>query len=171
MTHPWRICSNLSGLIELPTLEELLVLLDVQVIRTREISPTGELEGQFGVIKYGEDIRNDGILIDVNAQNLSLLVNADDAMRSLVFCSNEDGLPRNSVHIDASTRFEVIEVNKAVFRDQIDDSVLFRDLHRDGEIVGRLWREVDVDLLFDEGGIWGLMVDLYNMKLEGADHQ
>ena len=171
MTHPWRIGSNLSGLIDLPTLEELLVLLDVQVIRTREISPTGELEGQFGVIQCGEDIRNDGILIDVNAQNLTLLVNTDDTMRSLMFCSNEDGLSGNSVHVNACTRFKVIEVNESVFRDQVNDSVLFRDLHRDGEIVGRLWREVDVDLLFSEGGIRGLMVDLYNVKLKGADHQ
>jgi hypothetical protein len=125
VTYPWGVGSNLSGLIELPALEELLVLLDIQVIRTRKVSPTGELEGQFGIVQCREDIRNDGILVDIHAQNLTLLVHADDTMRSLVFSRDEDGLAGNSVHVDTRARFEVVEVDEAVFRDQVDNSVLF----------------------------------------------
>jgi len=148
-----------------------LVLLNVQIIRTRKVGPTGELEGQLGVVQCREDIRNDGILVDVHAQNLTLLIYADDTMRRLVFSRDEDGLSGNSVHIDTRARFEIVEVDEAVFCDQVDDSVPFRDLHRNREIVRRLWREVDVDLLFGEDGIWGLMVDLYDVKLGRANDQ
>ena len=166
ISHPGGVGSNLGGLIELPTLEELLVLLNVQVIRTWKVSPTCELEGQFGIVQRREDIRNDGILIDIHTQNLTLLVHTNDTMRSLVFSRDEDCLAGNSVHVDARARFEVVEVDEAVFCDQVDNSVLFRDLHCNREIIRRLWREVDVDLLFGEHGIGGLVVDLYNVKLE-----
>lgn len=148
-----------------------MVLLNVKVICTGKIGPTGELEGQFGIVQCREDIRDDGILVDVHAQNLTLLIHTDDTMRSLVFGRYEDGLARNSVHVDARARFEVVEVDEAVFCDQVDNSVLFRDLHRDREIIRCLWREVDVDLFFGKHGIWGLMVDLYNVKLERANDQ
>ena len=161
----------MSGLIELPALEELLVLLDVQLIRTRKVSPASELEGQFGIVQCRKDIRDNGILVNVHAKNLTLLVYTDDTMRSLVFSRDEDCLAGDSVHVDTGARFEIIEMNEAVFRDEVDNSVLFRDLHRDREIVRRLWREVNVNLLFCEHGVWGLMVDLYDVKLNGRDHQ
>ena len=82
-----------------------------------------------------------------------------------MFGRYKDGLARNPVHIDARARFEVIEMNEAVFRYQVDNSVLFRDLHGNWKIVGRLWGEVHIDLLFGECWIWGLMVDLHDMKL------
>ena len=168
-TYPWRVGGDLSGLIELSTLEELLVLLNVKVICTWKVGPTGELESQFGIVQCREDIRDDGILVDVHAQNLTLLIHADDTMRSLMFGRDEDGLAGDSVHVDTCARFEVVKVDEAVFCDQVDNSVLFRDLHRNREIVRRLWRKIDVDLFFGEHGIWGLMVDLYNMKLERAN--
>ena len=70
-----------------------------------------------------------------------------------MFSRDEDGFAGNSVHVDTCARFEVIEVNEAVFCDQIDDSMLFCDLHRDREIVRRFWGEVDIDLLFGEDGV------------------
>lgn len=143
----------MSGLIELPALEELLILLNIQIIRTRKVSPAGELECKFGIVQCREDIRNDGIFVDIHAQNLTLLVHTDDTVRSFMFSRDEDGLAGNSVHVDTRARFEVVEVNEAVFCDQVDNSVLFRDLHRDREIVGSLWGEVDVDLLFGEHGV------------------
>jgi len=145
--------------------------LNVKVICTRKVGPTSELEGQFGIVQCREDIRDDGILVDVHAQNLTLLIHADDAMRSLVFGRDEDGLAGNSVHVDTCAGFEVVEVDEAVFCDQVDNSVLFRDLHRNREIVRRFWREVDVDLFFGEHGIWGLVIDLYNVKLERTNNQ
>ena len=101
ISHPGRVGSDLSGLIELTTLEKLLVLLDIQIIRTRKVGPAGKLEGQFGIVQRGEDIGNDGILVDIHAQNLTLLVHADDAVRGLVFSRNKDGLSRDSVHVNA----------------------------------------------------------------------
>ena len=80
ITRPRRVGSNLSGLIELPALEKLLVLLHIEVVRTRKVSPTSKLEGQFGIVQSRKDIRNDGILVDIHAQNLTLLVNTDDAV-------------------------------------------------------------------------------------------
>ena len=143
-----------------------MVLLDVQIVCPGKASPNGELEGQFGVVQRREDIRNDGILVDIHAQNLTLLVHADDTMRSLMFSRDEDGLAGDSVHVDARAGFEVVEVDETVFCDQVDNSVLFRDLHCDREIVRRFWREVDVDLFFCEHWIRGLVIDLYNVKLE-----
>jgi len=139
--------------------------LNVQIIRTGKVGPTGKFEGQFGIVQRREDIRNDGILVDIHAQNLTLLIHADDTVRSLVFSRDEDSLAGNPVHVDTRARFKVVEVDEAVFRDQVDNPVSFRDLHRNREIVRRLWREIDVDLFFGEYGIWGLMVDLYNVKL------
>ena len=125
ITHPGGVGSDLSGLIELPALEKLLVLLDIQIVRSRKISPTSELEGQFGIVQCREDIRNDGIFVDIHAQNLALLVDTNDTVRSLVFSRNEDGLAGNPVHVDTRARFEVVEVNETVFGDQEHNSVLF----------------------------------------------
>lgn len=42
--------------------------------------------------------------------------------------SNEDGVSRDAVHVDTGARLDVVHVNVAVFRDQIDHVVLRRDL-------------------------------------------
>lgn len=101
----------------MPALEELLVLLDIQIIRAREVCPTSELEGQFGIVQRGENIRNDGIFVDIHAQNLTLLVHTNDTIRSLMLGRDEDSLSGNSVHVDACAGFEVVEVDETVFCD------------------------------------------------------
>ena len=37
---------------------------------------------------------------------------------------DEDGVAGDAVHVDASAGLQVVQVNVAVFRDQIDDVVL-----------------------------------------------
>ena len=62
-------------------------------------------------------------------------------------------------------------MNETKLCDKEDDTVLFRDLHHDREIVvcGLRWEEY-IDGLLREDGVRGLMIDLNNMQLsrEGA---
>jgi hypothetical protein len=45
------------------------------------------------------------VLVDVDAENLTLFVDADDAVGRPVLCSYKDGFARDSVHVDAGTRY------------------------------------------------------------------
>ena len=42
----------------------------------------------------------------------------------LVLCGNEDCLTADTVHVSTSARLEVVEVDEAKFRDQVNDAVL-----------------------------------------------
>ena len=80
-----------------------------------------------------------------------------------MFGSDEDGLATDTVHIDTCTGFEVVEVDKAIFRNKIDDAVGFGNLHGNGEVVCSFGWEVDIDGLFDKGWIGVLVVDFDDM--------
>ena len=54
-------------------------------------------------------------------------------------------------------------MDEAVLRDEVDDTVLLRDLHRHGEVVDGLGGEVHVDGLLRKGRVAGLVVDLDDM--------
>lgn len=83
--------------------------------------------------------------------------------------SDEYGLAGDSVHVDAGTSLEIIEMDEAVFRDEVDDPVFFRDLHSDGEIVLSLrWKE-DIYGLFGEGSVRRGVVDFDNVKLQAGE--
>ncbi len=56
-------------------------------------------------------------------------------------------------------------MDEAKLGDEVDDAVLLRNLHRDGEVVGRLGREENVDGLLREGGVGRLVADLNDMEL------
>ena len=111
-------------------------------------------------------MRNDGPLVDANAEDLTPLVNADDSRRSLVLSGDEDGLARNTVHVQADTGLEVVQVDEPVLGDEVDDAVLLRDLHGDREIVRGLGREEDVDGLLGEHWVRGVVVKFDDVKLE-----
>ena len=96
---------------------------------------------------------------------MPLLVYADDTVRGLVLRGYEYGFAGNSVHVHTRTRLEVVKVNETKFCDKEDNAVLFRDLHRDGEIVCGLRREEYVDGLLREYGVRGLMIDFNNVQL------
>lgn len=78
---------------------------------------------------------------------------------------SKDSLARDSVHVDADARLQVVEMNETVLGDEVDDAVLLRDLHRDREIVGSLRREENVDGLLRERRVWQGMIDLDDMEL------
>jgi hypothetical protein len=78
----------------------------------------------------------------------------------------KDSFARDSVHIDADARLEVVEVDETVLGDEVDDAVLLRDLHRDGEIVGSLGREEDIDSFLGEGRVWEGVVDFNDVELK-----
>ncbi len=92
------------------------------------------------------------MLVNVDAKNLAFLVNPDDAVRCLMLGSHEDGLAGDTVHIYASARLEIIEVNDAVFFHQVNDPMLLGYSHGDWEVVRSFGWEVDIDCFLDEGG-------------------
>ena len=83
-----------------------------------------------------------------------------------MLCSHEEGLARDTVHVDASTGFEVVEVNKAVFCHKIDNTMLFGNLHSDWEVVYSFWWEVNIDSLLGEWRIRSGMVNFDNVQLK-----
>lgn len=54
---------------------------------------------------------------------------------------------------------------EAVFGNEVNDTMLGRDLHRDWEVVGRFRWEVNVDRLFSKYGISRIVIDLNDVKL------
>ena len=134
-------------------------------------NPASQFKGQFSAVRVAKDIRDNGILVDSYTQNLALPVYSDDTVRSIVRSRNEDLLARDSVHIDAYPGFEVIEVNEAVSCHQVKNPVFFRNLDSNWEIADGLWMELNVCRLFYKPGIWILMVDFHNVKLDGTNHQ
>lgn len=125
VTNPRRVGRNLSSLVELASLEQLLVLLDVEIVGTWQVSAASQFECKFRVVECRQDVRNDRLFINVHAQNLALLVNTDETLRCLVFSRNEDGFARDSIHVDAGTGFEVVQMDETIFGDEIDDAVSF----------------------------------------------
>ena len=113
------------------------------------------------------DIWHDGILVHTNTQYLTFPVHHDYPIRCLILRSSKDSLARYPVHIDTRASLDLVQVDESEFRDKVDDAVLLRDLHGDGEIVCRLGREEDVDLLLLEGWVRSLVTDLHDMELPG----
>src|SRR5882762_8863259 len=72
--------------------------------------------GKFCVVWGGKDIRYYGLLIDVDTEDLSPLVDTNDTVGCLMLCSYKDSLAGNTVHVYTSARFEIIKVNKTVLR-------------------------------------------------------
>jgi hypothetical protein len=103
-----------------------LVLLDVQVICVRQVPSACQFECKLCVVQGGKDTRGYDLLIDVHAEDLSLLVDTDDTVGRLVLCSYKDSFSGNTVHVYASTRFEIVEMDKTVFRYKVDDAMLLR---------------------------------------------
>jgi hypothetical protein len=56
-------------------------------------------------------------------------------------------------------------MDETIFRDEVNDAVLFRDLHGNGEVVCGLRWEVDINSFLDERRIGSRVVNFNNMKL------
>jgi hypothetical protein len=81
---------------------------------------------------------------------MTLFGTSNNAVCRLVFCSHEDSLARDTIHVHASTGLEIVEMNEVVFGHEVDNAMLLGDLHGDWEIVGSLRWEVDVNSFLDE---------------------
>lgn len=115
--------------------------------------------------RHTSNIVDDGVLVDADAEHLTLAVHTDNTAQQLVLGGSEDGLARNSVHVDARARLEVVQVDEAKLGDEVDDAVLLRHLHRDGKVVCRLGREEDIDGLLLERRVGRLVPDLHDVQL------
>ena len=104
MTYTRRVCSNFSCFTILASGKQLLILLHVEIIGTRKIGTARELEGELGVVQGCQDIWNNGLLIDVDARNLTFLVDTDNAIGSFVLRSHEDGFTRGTIQYRVSSR-------------------------------------------------------------------
>ena len=91
-TYTRRISRDLRSFSILSTLEKLLVLPNIQIICSGEISPTSKPESKVRIVESGQNIRDDGLLVNIDTENLTLLVDANDTVRGFVFCGNEHGL-------------------------------------------------------------------------------
>lgn len=65
--------------------------------------------------------------------HLSLPVDTNDARSSLMKSGDKDGLPADSVHVDASASFKVVQVDVAIFGDEKDHVLLGADLQEQNE--------------------------------------
>jgi hypothetical protein len=110
-----------------------LLHLDGQVICVKQVPSACRFECKLCVIQGGNDIRDCGLLVDIDAEDLSLLV---DTVGRLVLRSYKDSLAGN--------------MNKTVFR--LDDAMLLRYLHGYWEVVRCFGWEVDTDGFLDEWG-------------------
>ena len=86
----------------------MLILLHVEIIGTRKIGTARELEGELGVVQGCQDIWNNGLLIDVDARNLTFLVDTNNTVGRLILRRDEYSLSRDTVHVDAWTGLEVV---------------------------------------------------------------
>ena len=57
-------------------------------------------------------------------------------------------------------------MDKAIFRDKVDDSMFLRDLHGHREVICSLWWEININVLLGEWRVRRLMVNLDDMQLE-----
>lgn len=164
-TYTRRVSCDLGSLTKLASGEQLLELLHIKVICTWQVGTTCELEGKFCVVEGAQDVWDNRLLIYTDREHLTLPVYPNNAVRSFVLCGDEYGLPGDTVHVYASTRLEIIQVDKTELGDQEYDSVLLRHLDGHGEVVRCFGREVNVNSLLDEGRIGCGVINLYHMKL------
>lgn len=55
---------------------------------------------------------------------LSLPVYTDDAWRGLMWRGDKDGLPTDTIHVDAGARLQVVQVNVSIFGNEKHNIVL-----------------------------------------------
>jgi hypothetical protein len=91
------------------------------------------------------------------------LFDTDDTVGHLVLRSYKDNFTGNTVYVYASARFEIIEMDKTVFRYEVDDAMLLRYLDGHWDVVRCFGWEVDIDGFLDEWGIRSGVVDFNNM--------
>ena len=59
---------------------------------------------------------------------LPLAIDTHDAVRWLMDRGDKNGVPTDPVHVDASARLQIIEMDVAKLGDEVDDTILLTDL-------------------------------------------
>jgi hypothetical protein len=136
ITYPRQIGCDFGSFTVLATLEELLILLHVEVLRAGQICSAGQLECELRIVEDREDIRDNGLLVDVDAEDLPFLVDANNSIGHFVLSGDKNGFARYTVHVDVGTRLKVVEMYKVILRDEVDDPVLLGHLLSNREIIG-----------------------------------
>ena len=160
-----RISSNFGGFRVVLRAKELSELVEIEIVGTGEISARSESNGEIGILESFENVGNDGIVVDGDGEDLSFSIDTDNTVRRFVLAGDKHRFSTDSIHIDACAGFEVVEMDKSVLGDEIDDAISFGDLHRDGEIVGRLRGEKDIDGFLGVDGETFLMINLDDVEL------
>lgn len=111
------------------------------------------------------DIRHNVGLVQADAENLSLLVDSNDTASQFVLCRSKDGVSRDTVHVKTLSSLQVVQMDETILGDEVDDSVAFRNLHRDREIVDGLGREENIGCLLLEDRVRCVVIDLDDVKL------
>ena len=165
-TYPWRVRCDFGCLTVVLRREQLTKLLQIQIICTRKICTTCKLDSQSGVTKCIENVGNDVLLCNTDAEDLTFAIDANNTTSRLMICRDKDCFARNAVHINAYAGFEIVKVNKSVFGNEEDDAVTWRDLHCDRKVVRCLGRKEHIDSFLLEGRVVWIMIDLDDMQLE-----
>lgn len=74
-------------------------------------------------------------LVTTHPTYLTLSIDSYDATAGVVHSGNEDGLPADTVHVDASARLQVVQVDVAKLGDEVDYVVLGAHLEGKGRLV------------------------------------
>lgn len=90
------------------------------------------------------DVWDDIRLIQANTQHLTLLVNPDNTTRRRIIGCRKDGIPTDPIHVQTFPALEIIKMDEAVLCNQVNDTVLLRDLHGNWEIVCSFGGEEDL---------------------------
>ena len=85
-----------------------MILFHVKVVCTGQIGTTSEFECEVGIIQRCQNIRNNGLLVNIDAEDLALLVHANDTVCCIVLGCYKDGFSGDTVHIDTCARFKVV---------------------------------------------------------------
>jgi hypothetical protein len=70
-----------------------------------------------GTSKLTLDVGHDAVLVNRDTEDLTLAVDTNDTVELLVGCSGEDGLARDTIHVDALASLDLVEVDEAKLGD------------------------------------------------------
>ena len=68
------------------------------------------------------------VTVPFSLAHLSLAIDAHNAVRRLMHRGDKNGVAADSVHVDASARLQVVEMDVAKLGDEVDDTIFLADL-------------------------------------------
>lgn len=124
MSHKKRLKTYLGSIGILTVGKTGVEFANEQFVGSAQVVSHSKSQCQIRILQVGIDVVNDVLLVDRDRQNLSLAIDTNDAVAWFMLSGDKNGLSTDAVHVDANTSFDVIEMDIAVFGDQIRNSVL-----------------------------------------------